>query len=295
MEHFTRAIWNVFHQEYLRRPTKADLRRLLDNGAARGFPGMVGSLDCMHWWWQNCPTSWAGQYTGYKGKPTIILEAVASYDTWMWHAYFGLPGSLNDINVLGSSPLFDEVCLGNAPQVKYHVNGTQYGQCYYLVDGIYPKWATFVQAIRNPRSPPEEHFTKMQESYRKDVERAFGILQARFAIIRGPARGWSKEKLHCIMMTCIILHNMIVEDERDEYAAEPFDPNDDLTDPMRAEIYERPKKVDRVTYVERHPQQLQQFLRRTRDVRCPVVNTSLKADLVEHLWNMKLQREHNQQ
>ena len=134
----------------------------------------------------------------------------------MWHAYFGLPGSLNDINVLGSSPLFEEVCLGHAPRVKYHVNSTQYGQCYYLVDGIYPKWATFVQAIRSPRSPPEEHFTKMQESYRKDVERAFGILQARFAIIRGPARGWSKENLQFIMMTCIILNNMIVEDEHDE-------------------------------------------------------------------------------
>ena len=44
------------------------------------------------------------------------------------------------------------------------------------------------------------------------------------------------------MMTCIILHNMIVEDERDEYEAEPFDPNDNLTDPRRAEIYERPEK-----------------------------------------------------
>ena len=42
---------------------------------------------------------------------------------------------------------------------------------------------------------------------------------------------------------------MIVEDERDEYAVEPFDSNDYLTDPRRAVIYERPKKDDRVTYV----------------------------------------------
>nr|XP_011459722.1 PREDICTED: uncharacterized protein LOC105350064 [Fragaria vesca subsp. vesca] len=110
LSHFTRAIWKVYHKHYLRRPSKAGLRRLLNVADKRGFPGMVGSLDCMHWQWKNCPTSWQGHFTCYKGKPKIILEAVASYDTWIWHAYFGLPGSLNDINVLGQSPLFDEVC-----------------------------------------------------------------------------------------------------------------------------------------------------------------------------------------
>jgi hypothetical protein len=30
---------------------------------------------------------------------TIVLEAVASQDLWICHIFFGLPGSLNDINV----------------------------------------------------------------------------------------------------------------------------------------------------------------------------------------------------
>ncbi|XP_068340292.1 uncharacterized protein [Pyrus communis] len=54
---------------------------------------------------------------------------------------------------------------------------------------------------------------KRQESYRKDVERAFGILQAQWAIVRGAAHLWNVKDLHSIMMTCIILHNMIVKDE----------------------------------------------------------------------------------
>ena len=83
LKRFTRAIWAVYHQEYLRRPTRADLVRLLNVADNRGFPGMVGSLDCMHWQWKNYPTSCQGHYTGYKGKPTIVLEAVASYDTWI--------------------------------------------------------------------------------------------------------------------------------------------------------------------------------------------------------------------
>jgi hypothetical protein len=57
----------------------------------------------MHWKWKNCPTSWQGMYSGHYHEPTIILEAVTSYDLWIWHAFFGLPGSHNDINVLERS------------------------------------------------------------------------------------------------------------------------------------------------------------------------------------------------
>ena len=54
----------------------------------RGFPGMLGSIDCMHWRWKNCPTVWHGAFSVRYHEPTIILEAVASYDLWIWHAYF---------------------------------------------------------------------------------------------------------------------------------------------------------------------------------------------------------------
>ena len=46
------------------------------------------------------------------------------------------------------------------------------------------------------------------------MELAFGVLQAQFAIVCGPTRFWHRETLKDIMKACIILHNMIVEDER---------------------------------------------------------------------------------
>jgi len=50
---------------------------------------MLGSLDCMHWHWQNCSITWKGQYTrDDQGVSTIMLEAVASHDLWIWHAFF---------------------------------------------------------------------------------------------------------------------------------------------------------------------------------------------------------------
>jgi hypothetical protein len=50
----------------------------------------------------------------------------------------------------------------------------------------------------------------------KDVDRAFGVLQSRWALIRHPARAWKTMTMWEVMPTCVIMHNMFVEDERDE-------------------------------------------------------------------------------
>ena len=49
------------------------------------------------------------------------------------------------------------------------------------------------------------------------MERAFRVLQARFAIVKNPAILWDKRQIGMVMRTCIILHNMIVENERNGY------------------------------------------------------------------------------
>uniref|UniRef100_A0A0D2ZXL8 DDE Tnp4 domain-containing protein n=1 Tax=Brassica oleracea var. oleracea TaxID=109376 RepID=A0A0D2ZXL8_BRAOL len=190
VENFVEGIINLFGDEYLRRPTRADLEHLLYIGEQHGFSGMIGSIDCMHWEWKNCPTAWKGQYSR---------------------------GTLNDINVLDRSPVFDDIINSQAPQVTFSVNGNEYCWAYYLTDSIYPKWATFVQSISLPQGPKATLFAQHQEGVQKDVERAFGVLQARFGIIKNPARIWDKAKIGKIIRACIILHNMIVEDERNGY------------------------------------------------------------------------------
>ncbi|GJR29288.1 DNA-directed DNA polymerase [Tanacetum coccineum] len=103
-----------------------------------GLPGMLGSIDCMHWDWKNCPKALAAQFKRRDHKyPTIMLEAVADQRLWIWHAYFGVPGANNDLNVLYGSPLFDD----DLPTEK------------------------------------TLKFKRIQESSRKDIERAFGVLQ----------------------------------------------------------------------------------------------------------------------
>ncbi|XP_057745254.1 uncharacterized protein LOC130963124 [Arachis stenosperma] len=275
LEKFVEGVISVFQDEYLRKPNPDDVHRLLQMAEGRGFPGMLGSIDCMHWQWKNCPKAWKGMYmSGYRGVATIVLEVVASSDLWIWHAFFGVSGSNNDINVLDRSPVFDDILNDRAPEVNYTINGNNYTMRYYLADGIYPEWATFVKSISKPQGEKRKLFAQYQEGQRKDVERAFGVLQARFAIIRGPARFWEKKKLANIMRACIILHNMIVEDERDTYAGnfaqglEYDDVENGLSQPQLGE-------EDFAPY--------HQFLQRNAQLRNRQQHRQLKEDLIEHI------------
>ncbi|XP_073359707.1 uncharacterized protein [Aegilops tauschii subsp. strangulata] len=138
MYKFCQAVIEVFGPEYLRQPTAADTERLLATNAARGFPGMLGSIDCSH----------------------------------------------NDISVLQRSPIFARLAEGHSPPVNFEINGHQYNKGYYLADGIYPQWSTFVKTISKPQGEKRKRFAQM--------------------------------KLWEVMTACVIMHNMIVEDERDE-------------------------------------------------------------------------------
>ncbi|TVU31006.1 hypothetical protein EJB05_22668, partial [Eragrostis curvula] len=154
------AVIDVFGKQYLRAPNETDVARLLQEGENRGFPGMLGSIDCMHWEWKNCPAGWKGQFTGRGIKPSMILEAVASHDLGIWHAYFGMPGSNNDINVLHRSHVFSfsGYLRGRSTPVEFAVNGRTYNMGYYLADGIYPDWAAFVKTIRYPIEEKAKYF-----------------------------------------------------------------------------------------------------------------------------------------
>ncbi|XP_076951124.1 uncharacterized protein LOC143624313 [Bidens hawaiensis] len=162
-----------------------DIQRIYEvHGERHGFPGMLGSLDCMHVGWAMCPTAWRGQFhRGDHPEPTIVLEAVASQDLWFWHAFFGVAGSNNDLNVIDQSPIFDDLIDGVEPPQAFFVNGEHFKYGYYLVDGIYSEWGTLVQAYASPLSDKRKYFTKRQESARKDIERTFGVLKKKMGNI----------------------------------------------------------------------------------------------------------------
>ena len=159
------------------------------------------------------------------------------------------------------------------PQVNYSINGNDYSMGYYLADNIYPSWATFVKTIPVPQGNKRQLFAHKQEEARKDVERAFGMLQARFAIVRKPARFFHLETLKDIMIACIILHNMIVEDERHLYlCADDFD-------------YEQFDGIQPEPISHHRTPQLIEFIQCHQSIRDRGSHSKLQTDLVEHIWN----------
>ncbi|XP_020271556.1 uncharacterized protein LOC109846722 [Asparagus officinalis] len=223
MTKFCRAMVEIFAERYLRTPNANDIARLLYIGKKRGFPGMLGSLDCTN----------------------------------------------NDINVLESSNLFSNLAQGIAPPAHYVIQGKEYNMGYYLADGIYPKWATIVQTIQQPQGRKKKYFAMKQEACRKDIERAFRVLQSRFAIVAGSARFWKKHVLYDIMTACIIMHNMIIEDERDLYA-------------LIQEVREAP--TPEVDMVADETTRFTQFIARYGKIKDKDAHIALRNALIDHLW-----------
>lgn len=271
LQRFCSAVIALYGGQYLRSPNEDDIAAIMKTNDARGFPGMLGSVDCMHWEWKNCPKAWAGMYQGRSKHPTVILEAVATSDLWIWHAFFGMPGSNNDINVLQRSTLFQDFINGKAPSVEFWIKGNRYTSAYLLADGIYPNWPTLVKTISNPVGNKQKLFAKLQEATRKDVERAFGVLQARFRLLNTPCKLWNASRMREVIIACIILHNMIVEDERSMYR-----PNEYLFD----EEFVAP----RITAAPRLPIGIETQRAHLRYLHSTELSMRLQRDLIESIW-----------
>lgn len=157
-------------------------------------------------------------------QTNIILQAVPSYDLWIWNTFFGLPESHNDINVLERSIFYIYRASSSVliESINYLINSHDYTMGYYTSD-IYLQWSIFVKIISSPQGAKSKHFATVQESTRNDVEHTFRLLQAQFVIVRRPTWIFKIDELKNIMKACIILYNIIIEDEWDEQNTKGFD------------------------------------------------------------------------
>jgi hypothetical protein len=69
----------VFKEKYLRAPNEDDTKRLMAMNDARSWPGMLESIDCMHWMWKNFPTAY-----GIVSTSAIIVMQPLWFKQWPW-------------------------------------------------------------------------------------------------------------------------------------------------------------------------------------------------------------------
>jgi Plant transposon protein len=216
--HFDRKMREVYIEEYLRCPDSQDIVNINKlHKTVHHVDGMFGSLDCMHTYWKNCPVAWQGSYKGKEKRPSIVLEAIGDYHMWLWHAAYGYAGCMNDIGILTISPFMQKLMDGSFAElesevVPYNIGSTKLNQMYVLVDGIYPAMSRLVKGYSVPVTGAEKQFTKWQESSRKDIERAFGVLKGKWQCLERPQYFIELDHISSRVCSCLILHNMCVSD-----------------------------------------------------------------------------------
>ena len=213
---------------YLRSPNKCDAMSVCElHRKKHNVEGLLGCIDCYHWMWKNCPVAQQCHYKNGKNKmSSVVLEAMVDHNTWFWHASFGHAGTNNDINIWDVSELQSDFMSSYFHEVidfPFAMDSERFDRLWCLVDGIYPPLNRFVKTISQPVGETMERFVGWQESARKDVERAFGILVRKFQILSRPCEYWYVDDMKSIMYGCIIMHNMMVEDRLDRDEAECAD------------------------------------------------------------------------
>jgi len=140
-----------------------------------------------------------------------VLEAMADFNLWVWHAAFGFAGGLNDLNIWENSLLLDDMVSGafSAINFPFEVGGRV------LVDGIYPDILCFARSISIPTGRDEKRYSGWKEAARKEIECAFGVLQHKFQIITHPIEKWDESRIKQTVHACILLHNMMVQEQID--------------------------------------------------------------------------------
>ncbi|GJS59680.1 RNA-directed DNA polymerase, eukaryota [Tanacetum coccineum] len=76
LDNFTKCIHVLYNHKFLRRPSATDIEKTYKlHEEKHGLPGMLGSIDCMHWDWKNCPKLLHGQFKRRDHKYPTLMDA----------------------------------------------------------------------------------------------------------------------------------------------------------------------------------------------------------------------------
>ena len=87
------------YHEYISLPTGDDLKAVVARYTRMGFPGCVGSTDCVHFYWDRCPHNSRHLYLGKEGKPTVAYSMIVDHNRRIRSLTIGNPGARNDKSI----------------------------------------------------------------------------------------------------------------------------------------------------------------------------------------------------
>ena len=205
-----------FGKEFIKIPEGEDLKKVMNIYAKLGFPGCIGSIDATHLKWSMCPKSLSNICSGKESFPSIAYQVVVDHSRRVLHITQGMYGSLNDITITK----YDAFCMDVKQEKRFKdvefsiIDENEIARIckgvYFICDGGYPKDPYLINPFGARSDMAEVYWSEWLESVRKDVECTFGVLKARFRILRNGMRFHKKIVVDAVMITCCILHNMLL-------------------------------------------------------------------------------------
>lgn len=164
------------------------------------FPGVIGCLDGCHIPIR-APINNPVDFYNRKKFHSVILQAVCNKNLQFINVFIGTPGRVHDARVFRMSPLHDEIMNHLIPP-HLHI----------LADSAYGLHTNVLTPYRD-----NGHLNQLQRRYntrhsasRSAIERAFGILKAKFRRLHYLDM-IMLNKIPTIILACCVLHNLILK------------------------------------------------------------------------------------
>lgn len=189
--------------------------------AIRGFPRVLGAIDCTHIRIQSPGGHNAELFRNRKGYFSINVQVVCDAALKITNIVARWPGSAHDSTIFNDSPLCADLENGRYPNSLL------------LGDSGYPCRSYLLTPFLRPVTPAQEAYNVAQRSTRNVVERCFGIWKKRFPCLSFGLRNNIQTSLH-VIVACAVLHNIgfLYNDEPFELDDMDYNPdNDDLNVP----------------------------------------------------------------
>ena len=216
---FIRGMVTHFFAESVKPPTGDKLTEVMATYARLGYPGAVGSIDCTHIYWGKCPVRLTNLCKGKEKVPSLSFEVVVDHTGCIHSCTEGFVGTCSDKMIVVNDAYAKQVSRGLYKDVEYSLYNkdgsfTTYRGCYFISDCGYTRLWMFQMPLLNVHDPRSVYWSEFLESVRKDVERTFGILKARFVYLAHKVPHHDAETITAAMRTCCILHNWLLCNDR---------------------------------------------------------------------------------
>ena len=122
LDKFVHRFSEAFYKDFVKFPTGESLVKVMSCYSKCGFPGAVGSMDCTHVTWNQCPVNLINNCTGRQKKPTLAFNCIVDHSRRILYCsnapFFG---AVNDITICHNDPLCIDLVRGKLRDVEFDV------------------------------------------------------------------------------------------------------------------------------------------------------------------------------